>query len=175
MVKKIGDVKNSSIAKWLASQSPHLQRVVLFVAVSFCFAAPLQSGNGTHASSSTNKTNFSCANADEQWTLAKSTDKVDISYVIKDCKGQKTVFLKVDNKNKYAVTVNWKEKFETLQKVTVDGTANKQLVLAAGETILASCDNNAAQQLVIASSQVTPAFKADVSKYDVADISVSKN
>lgn len=174
MVKKICDVKKSSVAKWLASQSPHLQRAVLLLAVLFFFTAPLQSGNGKHASSSTNQVTTRI-NSDEQWTLAKSTDKVDIYYVIKDCKGQKTVFLKVDNKNSYAVKVSWKEKFQTLQKVTVDGASAKQLVLNAGETIQASCDNDAAKECVIAASQVTPAFKADVSKYDVADVSVSKN
>ncbi|MBV4358352.1 hypothetical protein [Pinibacter aurantiacus] len=174
MVKKICDARKSSVAKWLASQSPHLQKAVLLLAVSFCFAAPLQSGNGKHASSSTNKI-ISQSNSDEQWTLAKSTDKVDIYYVIKDCKGQKTVFLKVDNKNNYAVKISWKEKFETQQKVTVEGATGKQLVLAAGETIQANCDNDTAKECVIAASQVTPAFKADVSKYDVANLSVSKN
>ncbi|MDH7461867.1 hypothetical protein QEG73_11285 [Chitinophagaceae bacterium 26-R-25] len=174
MVKKICDTGKSSVARWLASQSPHLLRTVLLLAVSFCFIAPLQSGNGKHASSSTNKI-ISTPNADEQWTLAKSTNKVDIYYVIKDCKGQKTVFLKVDNKNNYAVTVSWKEKFETQQKVTVEGAAGKQLVLAAGEIVQASCDNDAAKECVIAASQITPAFKADVSKYDVSNLSVSKN
>jgi hypothetical protein len=174
MVKKICDVKKSSVAKWLASQSPHLQRAVLLLVASFCFTAPLHSGNGKLASSSTNKI-ISSANADEQWILAKSTNKVDIYYVIKDCKGEQTVFLKVDNKNSYAVKASWKEKFETQQKITVEGAASKQLVLAAGETIQATCDNDAAKECVIAASQVTPAFKADVSKYDVANLSVSKN
>jgi|GEM_PF-1557298 len=174
MVKKIFDARKSSVAKWLASQSPHLLRAVLLLAVSFCFTSSLQSGNGKHASSSTNK-NISKPNADEQWTLAKSTDKVDIYYVIKDCKGQRTVFLKVDNKNNYAVKVSWKEKFETQQKVTVEGAAGKELVLAAGATIQATCDNDNAKECVISASQVTPAFKADVSKYDVSSLSVSKN
>jgi hypothetical protein len=175
MVKKICDVKKSSVTRWLASQSPHLQRVVLLLAVLFCFTASLHSGNGKIVSSSTNKI-VSQSNSDEQWILAKSTDKVDIYYVIKDnCKGQQTVFLRVDNKNSYAVKVSWKEKFETQQKVTVLGPAGKQLALAAGESIQASCDNDAVKECVIAASQVTPAFKADISKYDVADLSVSKN
>ncbi|MDI3319935.1 hypothetical protein [Pinibacter soli] len=173
MVKKTCDVKKSSVARWLANQSPHFQKIVLLLAVLFCFTASLHSGSGRKVSS-TNKI-ISYTNSDEQWILAKSTGKVEIYYVIKDCKGQQTVFLKVDNKNSYAVKVSWKEKFETQQKVTVSGAAGKQLVLAAGETILAGCDNDAAKECVIAASQVTPAFKADVSKYDVVDLSVSKN
>ena len=174
MVKKICDVKKSSVSKWLANQSPHLLKAVLLLAISFCFTASLQSGNGKHASSSTNKI-ISNATGDEQWTLAKSTNKVDIYYVIKDCKGQQTVFLKVDNKNSYAVKISWKEKFETQQKVTIEGTTDKQLVLTAGETVQATCENDAAKECVIAASQVTPAFKADIAKYDVANLSVSKN
>ncbi len=110
----------------------------------------------------------------ESWKLVKTVDNVDFFYLIKDCKGERTVFLKLNNKNKHAVKVSWNEVFETQQKVTVKGlNGKKTLTLAAGQTLQAGCDNAVAKECIIPASKISPAFKADVSKYEITDVSVS--
>lgn len=175
MGKKNCDVKKMFVT-FMVVRSLNTPKFLLLLTAIFYFSSTLQSNN---LPLSYMPKAISHLPNDEQWTLAKTIDKVDFYYIIKECKGEKTVFLKLNNKNKYAVKVSWKEVFQTLQKANVEGVnGKKEITLTAGQTLQGNCDNNdetVAKEFVIPSSKINPAFKADVSGYGVTDVSVSRN
>lgn len=109
------------------------------------------------------------------WILDKSVSQVDFYHMIKECKGEKTVFLKFNNKNTYPVKVTWTEVFATQMETGRTGVGGKKsLVIPQGESSYSDCTGSSHKELVTLSSEVSPAYVAVISKFDFQSITVEK-
>lgn len=112
--------------------------------------------------------------APPEWVLFKTVNNVDFYYQFNDCSGKKVVFLKLNNRNKQAVKVSWKEVFTTQFEKDKTGMAGtKHLLIGTGEISAADCSNIKIKELVVLPSHVNPTYNADIQKFSITDLMVT--
>lgn len=111
-----------------------------------------------------------------KWILDTEINGVEFYHSIGECNGKKVVFLKFNNKNNYKVTVSWKELFVTKQirDKTAGFRGKKEMVLSVGETFASDCATNENEKLLILPIDVSPAYEAEIEKFEFNDISVTR-
>jgi len=114
---------------------------------------------------------------DLNWQLDKTVNGVQFFYAIAACNGKNgdVVFLKMNNKNAYAVEVLWKEVFQTQMEKEVESyRGEKKIILQPGETFESDCSNATHKELLIIAQQAFPTYLATISKFNYKEISVKK-
>ncbi|HEX5024050.1 MAG TPA: hypothetical protein VFV68_02210 [Agriterribacter sp.] len=114
---------------------------------------------------------------DLNWHLDKTVNGVQFFYAIAACNGKNgdVVFLKMNNKNTYAVEVLWKEVFQTqMEKVAEGRGGEKRIILQPGETFESDCNHASHKELLIIAQQAFPTYLATISKFNYKEISVKK-
>ncbi|MGZ8544238.1 MAG: hypothetical protein ACXWV0_03035 [Flavisolibacter sp.] len=109
------------------------------------------------------------------WQLDATIDGVSFYHSIVQCNGSNVVLLKFENKNNYPVKVTWKEVFTTQIETKKEGfSGSKELVLAKGTTLPVACSDAADKKKIIRSSDVSPAYVAEISAFEFSKITVNK-
>ena len=112
--------------------------------------------------------------AADTWVFDKTVQNVDLYHMITECEGKKVVFLKFNNRNLYKVKISWKEVFVTQMEKAREGFRGmKQLVLPPGETAQSDCTDVKNKECIIISSQVSPAYPAEILKFEFKDINIT--
>lgn len=114
---------------------------------------------------------------DLKWQLDKTVSGVQFFYAIAACHGKDgdVVFLKMNNKNAYAVEVLWKEVFQTQIEKEAEGYGGeKKIVLQPGETFESDCNNATRKELLIVAQQAFPTYIATIAKFNYKEITVKK-
>lgn len=115
------------------------------------------------------------ANQYLNWQYDKTVGGVDLFYAISSCKGSSVVFLKMNNKNKHAVEVSWKEVFDTQTQKAVEGYGDmKKIVVQPGETFESDCDNPTQKALVVFAGNAIPTYIALISNFNYKEVTVNK-
>ena len=110
-----------------------------------------------------------------KWILDKSIGNVEFFYMIVDCNGKNTVFLKLVNHNDYKVKVSWDEEFATqFVKNAKSRKGTKQFVLSARQTKASDCSSQNFTEGMIAPEQISPTYIAEFKKFEYLDIKVAK-
>ena len=115
-------------------------------------------------------------NKDEtEWKLDKTVHNVRFYHSVVSCNGKNVVLLKLLNMNSYKVSVSWKELFVTKQirEKSAGASGKKELILAPGEISASGCQETKNRSLVILPSDISPAYEADVEKFEFSEIAVS--
>ena len=75
----------------------------------------------------------------------------------------------------YKGSVSWKELFVTKQirEKSAGASGKKELILAPGEISASGCQETKNRSLVILPSDISPAYEADVEKFEFSEIAVS--
>ena len=110
------------------------------------------------------------------WALDKTSNNVEFYYKVGECNGQEAVFLKIVNKNDYAVSVSFTEEFtdKTSGRNIESFSGEKQLTIASGKTLQAnSCSDTDCSECVILLSMVTPTHIIEMQKFTYSIVSVS--
>ena len=110
---------------------------------------------------------------DLNWQLDKTVNGVEFFYALSSCSGSNAVFLKLNNKNKYAVEVSWKEGFQTQIEKDAEGKGDKKIVIQPGETFETNCFNPVHKELVVLASKAVPTYVAIISKFNYKDVTVT--
>jgi hypothetical protein len=109
------------------------------------------------------------------WILDSTVARVNFYHMLSSCGGNNTVFLKIENKNKYDIKIIWKENFLTQQLGYVEGfAAEKQLELKSEETAYASSCTDSKKEYIIFPQQVSPAYMAVILNYRFKEITVTR-
>ena len=112
--------------------------------------------------------------AADTWVFDKTVQNVDLYHMITACEGRKVVFLKFNNRNAYKVKISWKELFVTQMEKAREGFRGmKQLVLPPGETAQSDCTDVKNKECIIVSSQVSPAYPAEILQFEFKNINVT--
>ena len=109
------------------------------------------------------------------WILDTTVNGVEFYHSIQECNGKQVVLLKFNNKNSMPVKVSWKELFTTqVEAKAAGGAGQKELVIPKGVTVPASCTDAVNKKNIILSSEVSPAYVAQIKGFSYKDILVSK-
>jgi hypothetical protein len=109
------------------------------------------------------------------WILDTTVNGVEFYHSIQECNGKQVVLLKFNNKNSASVKVSWKELFTTQVEAKAPGGAGqKELVIPKGVTMPANCTDAVNKKNIILSSEVSPAYVAEIKGFAYKDILVSK-
>ena len=110
-----------------------------------------------------------------KWVLDKSVGNVEFFYMIQECKGKNTVFLKLVNHNNYKVRVSWDEEFATqFVKNAKNMLGPKQFVLSPGQTKSSDCSSQNFSEGRIEPSQISPTYIVEFKNFEYQDIKVTK-
>ena len=167
----VGVTQYFMIMKNLKKQTPHpyfrhLFGLIIFflLSVSKNFAAVENPGN--NAPTEVTK---------EQWVFHSEVQGVKVYYQVSTCQNNSVVYLKFDNTNNRSVRITWKEVFITKQvpEEREGILGQKQLTLAPGITSQSDCAQINIKECVTLAYQALPAYKADIVKFNLKDISVT--
>lgn len=111
------------------------------------------------------------------WTLSKTTGNVEFHYRIGECNGQTAVFIKIINKNDYAVEVSWKELVaDNNSRTTIEGFyGEKQLNIPAATTLQANCTETDTAECMTLATSIAPTHKVDIKSFEFKDIQVNSS
>jgi hypothetical protein len=109
------------------------------------------------------------------WKLDKTVNNVSFYHSQVACNGKKVILLKLANQNLYKVVVSWNELFVTKQikEKTAGIAGQKELVLTPGEIYASGCNESKNRNLIILPADISPAYEADVEKFEFSDVTVS--
>jgi hypothetical protein len=108
------------------------------------------------------------------YTLGTTASAVYCYYSITNCNGKTVVMLRFDNRNSSAVTISWKEEFNTtLVPGSNPGYKVKQAILPPGVSEASSCTDANHNNYIIGEADVSRTYRADITGFAFSDVTIT--